>query len=346
MSVRLPADVIHGAKGRYRLDDAAPREVGPARLYRAEGPQGEVELRFGRGDEAWLLEETALLRELAASGGAAEVLDYGKHEGRIYVVHPVYPLTLAGWLALDHAPRERAHAALLAVRSVAAVHRLTCDARLGLSPASFGVRGRGERLEVRLLDPGVAAARVGVPAPAIDSYTPPEARIGRDTPRGDDVWALGVLVFRALCGSLPQAVVLRAFTARVERREELASARPLPAALDAELVALDGAPIPDFYPTAPALLPQDEAALRAAGADDALVHALRHALAPDPADRARDLDALDVALAALPPRLPGPPPAPPPPPRPLLPAPPRLTPTALLGIVMAAALAVAWWAVR
>jgi hypothetical protein len=146
---RHGARVVVGARGRYTLEDEEPRVDGPARELLATGPGGEVRLRSAVADEAWLLEETALLRALQPEACLPEVLDFGLEGGRVYVVLPEWPHTLAGWLAGPHDLQDRARAAGLAVQAVAAVLRSVEEAPLALTPAAFALRGRGATLELR-----------------------------------------------------------------------------------------------------------------------------------------------------------------------------------------------------
>jgi serine/threonine protein kinase len=220
-------------------------------------PQGSPPDAVGR-----LLAEAELLRSLEDVPGVVRVRDVGLDGGATYYAMELVPgetlrarLDRAGRLPLvEVAQIGRALATtLVGLRRDDVVHGDLKPENILLSPAG-----------PVLIDFGLAR-RQGEPAPPARGGTlthlAPEVVRGAPATPASDVYALGVILFEALCGRLPYEV----------NGEALASLK------------VEGAP-PDLEP----LLGQD--------VPPGFVALIEEALAVDPAHRTHDADAVATAL--------------------------------------------------
>lgn len=196
-----------------------------AQVFLARDPSGrEVVLKVLRELDPTLAQrmhrEGALLETLRAVDGIVPVLRVGDHAGRSFLVFEALPGATPledAWDALDldaklHALAEAA-TVLGRVHAVGVVHRDVKPSNLLLSGGKtwvidFGLaRGRNHPTLT------VSGALVGTPR-----YMSPEQLLGQRVDARADVFALGVVLYRALSGAFPfDAPGLAALMEQLER---------------------------------------------------------------------------------------------------------------------------------
>ena len=169
------------------------------------------------------------------------VLDYGRdaERGWFLVTELLAGETLAGRLARDGnlPPAQVVRIGLEILDGLHAVHAADIVHR-DLKPENVMlVPGRGGELRVKLLDFGIA--KLVEPGHRVDltlagqifgtpTYLAPEQALGKPVDRRTDLYACGVLLYRALCGKLPFEAETAMALALLHAAEPLP---PLPATL-------------------------------------------------------------------------------------------------------------------
>lgn len=320
--------VVQGQQGEICLDITAPRVGGQALVFRAEVPSGgAVAVKIARQPAMNLSlarERDALASMAGGNSWLVPLLDHGvTDDGRVFIVLPWFEQTLHDWLAAQPPLRHRFIALAQTCEAVYRLHHSAPDAvqiRLhrDIKPANLLVADRGAGdLSVVLADLGGVkqagalsiSAQTGLHTPA---FAPPEQAlpIARPPDPSLDIHALGVTIFVALTGLLPEAVAIRSgYTPRAFRLIELYAQRlRLDATEKAELESLRSLPLAELLDLSQmsALNHSDESRLRAhltdlldrdGEAEPAvlaeailadLLSPLLRALAPDPAQREQD----------------------------------------------------------
>jgi serine/threonine protein kinase len=193
------------------------REIGrgaQAQVFEAEAPGSggernkvavKVLLTREPEDEADFMRECGLVRRVRDT---AVVPNYGvvrTEDGRLAcIMELVEGKTLADLLRQGEVPRERALAIVAsAARALAAVHQAGIIHR-DVKPANMLVEPTGR---VRILDFGMAReTNEKIPPGTIEgtpSYLAPEQTSGLGTSPATDLWALGVVLYQLLTGTVP-----------------------------------------------------------------------------------------------------------------------------------------------
>ena len=267
--------------GKYRVD-ALVGEGGLGRVYRAahlelgsdvaikflsSTPSPESRERFRREARA-----LAVLRH----PGIVSVLDFGEHEGELYLVMELIAgPRLAECMLVDGAPMAFPRIAGIA-RQILGVLEATHAAGVvhrDLKPDNVMLAAAGDRADhVKVLDFGIALFVEEPGAPRLTAtqgvqgtplYMSPEQCRGRDVGLPSDIYAMGAVLYEMLCGEppfdAPSAVELMARHLYVAPSpvEERGVGRPVP--VDLEQLALRAlAKQPEERPTAAQMLDELE----------------------------------------------------------------------------------------
>jgi len=209
--------------GKYRLNTLLA-EGGMGLVYAAQhlATGREVAIKVlrrelaGRSDLERRVSKEARLAVEARHPNVVEVLDAGADRERIpyLVLERLYGETLELYLGSPLDPLTTARALLPIMNAVSRLHACGIVHR-DIKPSNLFLHVSDGRVTPKLLDFGIAkalldsdATRTGV-ALGTPAYMAPEQALGyRDVGRTADVWAMGVVIVRALTGKLPESTPL------------------------------------------------------------------------------------------------------------------------------------------
>lgn len=116
---------VVGQQGSYTLDPENVRLGGRATVHSAKGPDGQVAIKWAKlGAEHDLERERDTLASLppASDGWVVQLLDWGVHQDRPFIVLQWHPHSLSTWVRTAPSLPDRLRALIQAAQAVSALH--------------------------------------------------------------------------------------------------------------------------------------------------------------------------------------------------------------------------------